>query len=156
MSKRVARVQDALFKAGVEARVVEMPNSTHTAQDAADAIGCAVDQIAKSLVFQGEESGKLLLVIASGPNRVSETVVATALGEAVAMADPKSVREGTGFPVGGVPPIGHAATLPTFIDEALLRHAEIWAAAGTPNSVFPVSPTELQRITGGQVLAVSG
>ncbi len=156
ISKRVARVQKALTEAGVTTRIIEMAGSTHTAQEAADAIGCEVDQIAKSLVFQGEESGALVLVVASGPNRVDESAVANALGEGVAMADPKAVRIGTGFPVGGVPPIGHNAKLPTFIDQALLRQAEIWAAAGTPNSVFVLSPAELQRITDGQILSVGG
>jgi len=156
ISKRVARVQKALTEAGVRTRIIEMAGSTHTAQEAADAIGCDVEQIAKSLVFRGEESGALVLVVVSGPNRVDESAVAKALGEAVAMADPKAVRIGTGFPVGGVPPIGHNAKLPTFIDHALLRHAEIWAAAGTPNSVFVLSPAELQRITDGQILSVGG
>ena len=94
-----------------------------------------------------------MLVVASGLNRVDETVLATALGEPVTIADAKAVREGTGFPVGGVPPIAHKEPLRTFIDQDLLSQTEIWAAAGTPNSVFRISPSQLQEVTNGEVVS---
>ena len=153
VSKRAQRVQEALHQAGIDARVVELSASTHSAQEAADALGCAVEQIAKSVVFRGRETGGLVLVVASGLNRVDETVLATALGEPVTIADPKAVREGTGFPVGGVPPIAHNQPLRTFIDQDLLSQTEIWAAAGTPNSVFRISPSDLQAVTNGEVVS---
>lgn len=155
LPKRARRVQEALSAAGVEATVVEMPASTRTAREAAAAIGCTVAQIAKSLVFRGKRSGALLLVIASGPNRVDEAKIETAVGEPVAIADAETVRAGTGYAVGGVPPIGHTTPLRTFIDADLLQHVEIWAAAGTPHTVFRITPVELQRITGGTLVRVA-
>lgn len=155
LPKRARWVQEALSAAGVNATVVAMPASTRTARAAAAAIGCTVEQIAKALVFRGERSGALLLVIASGPNRVDEAKIEAAVGEPVAIADAETVRTGTGYAVGGVPPIGHTTPLRTFIDTDLLQHVEIWAAAGTPNTVFRITPVELQRITGGTAMRVA-
>lgn len=148
------KVQEALDRLGVEARVVELPASTRTAAEAAAAVGCRVGQIAKSLVFCGRESGNPALVIASGGNRVNEERLAQALGETAELADPEAVRGWTGYPIGGVPPVGHAQPLPTYIDEDLLGHAEIWAAAGTPRAVVRLTPDDLLRATGGRVIAV--
>jgi prolyl-tRNA editing enzyme YbaK/EbsC (Cys-tRNA(Pro) deacylase) len=153
MSKSAIRVQNALASAGLSARVVELPQSTRTAADAAKAIGCEVGQIAKSLVFRAK-SGHPVLVIASGTNRVNESSIASAIGEPIGKADAEFVRERTGYAIGGVPPVGHSESIRTFIDEDLLRFDRIWAAAGTPNAVFELSPAELPRLTGGAVVRV--
>lgn len=134
--------------------VVEFEASTRTSEDAANAIGCGVAEIAKSLVFRSA-SGKPVLVIASGTNRVDEKKVRALLGEKIERADADFVREMTGFAIGGVPPVGHASPPVVLIDRDLEQFAEVWAAAGTPNSVFKVTPAELVRLTGGQVADVA-
>jgi prolyl-tRNA editing enzyme YbaK/EbsC (Cys-tRNA(Pro) deacylase) len=144
------KVQDALAAAGFSNRVVELPDSTRSAAEAAATVGCTVGQIAKSLVFRGQQSGRAVLVIASGAHRVEEGLLAAALGEPVGKADADFVREETGFAIGGVPPVGHARPLVTLVDEALLAHAEIWAAAGHPKAVFRLTPAELVAMTGGR------
>ena len=151
LSRAASRVQSALDAAGVTARVVELPDSTRTAVEAASAIGCSVAEIAKSLVFRGKESGEAVLVIASGTNRVDEKKVAALLGEPIAKADADFVRERTGYAIGGIPPIGHLTPLRTLIDEELLTFATLWAAAGTPHAVFELTPQDLVRMTGGRV-----
>jgi prolyl-tRNA editing enzyme YbaK/EbsC (Cys-tRNA(Pro) deacylase) len=156
LSRSASRVRDALSAAGIAARVVELPGSTRTAAEAARAIGCDVAQIAKSLIFRGATSGDPLLVIASGTNRVDEKRVAAAAGEGLAKADAEFVRQRVGFAIGGIPPVGHDTKLVTFIDEDLFRFERIWAAAGTPHAVFELSPSDLPRITGGQVIKVAG
>jgi prolyl-tRNA editing enzyme YbaK/EbsC (Cys-tRNA(Pro) deacylase) len=143
------KVQDALKVYGVACQVVEMPASTRTAQEAAQAIGCQVAQIAKSLVFKTKKTGRPVLVIASGANRVNEKRLAELLGEPVERASADFVREQTGFAIGGVPPVGHANPLEILLDQDLLRHEVIWAAAGTPFAVFRVTPKELEMITAG-------
>jgi|SRR5713226_6509430 len=153
MSRSAIRVQNALASAGLSARVVELPQSTRTAADAAKAIGCEVGQIAKSLVFRAK-SGDPVLVIASGTNRVNESTIASAIGEPIGKADAEFVRTRTGYAIGGVPPVGHIDAIRTFIDEDLLRFDRIWAAAGTPNAVFELSPAELPRLTRGAVVRV--
>ena len=147
-------MQDALSSHGVDLQVVEMPDSTRTAADAAAAIGCEVAQIAKSLIFRGKETGQPVLVVACGVNRVDEKKVAGLIGEAIGKADAEFVRTRTGFVIGGVPPVGHAEALTTLIDADLLAYDEIWAAAGTPNAVFRLRPAELVTITGGLVADV--
>lgn len=148
------RVQRALDERGVTVRVRELPASTRTAQEAAAAIGCSVSQIVKSLVFR-TASGNPLLVLASGTNRVDETAVSAIIGESIRKADAEFVRDRTGFPIGGVAPLGHRTALPTLIDEDLLQYEEVWAAAGTPHGVFPVAPTQLVASTGGRVTRVT-
>lgn len=148
------RVRRALAERGIEARIAEFAETTRTSAEAAAAVGCAVAQIAKSLVFRGLTTGRPILVIASGANRVNEATLAALAGEAVGKADAAFVRERTGFAIGGVPPLGHAEPVRTFIDEDLLGLPEIWAAAGTPNAVFRLTPAELVAITGGQVAAI--
>jgi len=145
------RVQAALDAHGLAAEVREFPASTRTSAAAAAAIGCAVGQIAKSLVFRARESDRAVMVIASGTNRVDEKAVAARLGEPIGRADADFVRERTGYAIGGVPPLGHIAPLPTFIDRDLLGYDEIWAAAGTPNAVFRLRPADLVALTGGEV-----
>ncbi|MCU0539859.1 MAG: YbaK/EbsC family protein [Desulfobacterales bacterium] len=154
LSPGARRVQASLTAAGLDCNVVEMAQTTRSAQDAARAVGCTVGQIAKSLLFQGAESGEPLLVITSGANRVDEARLAQTIGEPVRKADAELVRRRTGFAIGGVPPVGHTEPLRIFIDEDLLAHPEIWAAAGTPQAVFKLTPQELQRITGGKVVRV--
>ena len=122
--------------------VLEFDASTRTSEEAAAAIGCAVEQIAKSLVFRSA-SGKPVLVIASGVNRVDEKKAAALVGEKISRADPEFVRESTGFAIGGVPPLGHDRELPTIVDESLRRFEYVWCAAGTPNAVFEVRLDDL-------------
>lgn len=149
-SPAVQRVQEALERLGAATRIAEMTQATRTSADAARALGCEIGQIAKSLVFRGVSSGRPVLVIASGANRVDEAKVAALVGETIGKADAAFVREATGFAIGGVPPVGHRTAIVTLIDEDLLRFDRIWAAGGTPNSIFPLTPAELVRITGGR------
>lgn len=154
LSASAQRVQNALDQLGLRLEVVELPNSTRTAADAARAIGCSEAQIAKSLIFRGMQSDKPVLVIASGVNRVNENNISQVWGEKVAKADADFVRTRTGFAIGGVPPVGHLEALDTFIDEGLLTFDEIWAAAGTPNAVFRLTLDDLVRATGGKVVPI--
>ena len=148
------KVQKALQARGLNCEVVQMQKTTRTAKDAAQAVGCEVGQIVKSLIFKGKQSRKPFLVVASGANRVNEKVLARQISEPVKMADPEFVREKTGFAIGGVPPVGHLSPLIIFIDEDLLQYEEIWAAAGTPHAVFKLTPAELKTITDGTVISV--
>ena len=154
LSASAQKVQAALQTLGLALEVVELPASTRTAQEAAQAVGCTVGQIVKSLVFRALQSDRPVLVETSGLNRVDETRLAALLGEPVGKADADFVRQRTGFVIGGVPPLGHAEALPTFIDQDLLQYQEIWAAAGTPHAVFRLPPAELLQMTGGQVVVV--
>ena len=149
LSPSAQRVQDALVARGFTNRVVELDASTRTSAEAAAAVGCTVADIAKSIVFKGATSGRAILVIASGVNRIDERKVAAALGEKPRKADAEFVRTATGFVIGGVPPLGHVQPIVTLIDQDLLARARIWGAAGTPNAVFPLTPDELLRMTGG-------
>jgi prolyl-tRNA editing enzyme YbaK/EbsC (Cys-tRNA(Pro) deacylase) len=151
----VDRVRAALDAAGVATTIVALPDAARTARAAADAIGCDVAQIANSLVFRGATSGAPLLVMTSGANRVDTARVAALVGEPVGKADAAFVRAATGFVIGGVAPVGHSAPVRTLIDRDLFRHAEIWAAAGHPHTVFRLTPDALVRLTGGTVVAVA-
>ncbi len=128
--------------------------STRTAVEAAAAVGCTVAQIAKSLVFRGAHTGKPILVIASGTNRVNQTALAQFAGEPLERPDADFVRAQTGFAIGGVPPLGHDHKLETYIDSDLWQYAQIWAAAGHPNAVFALSPDDLLALTGGRVVDI--
>lgn len=154
LSPSAARVQALLDSIGLGHRVVEHEGSTRTSEDAANAVGCAVAQIAKSLIFRTKDTGRPVLVVASGANRVDEKAVGRLIGEKIERADPEFVRESTGFAIGGVPPIGHAVPPLVMIDDDLLRLETIWAAAGTPNAVFRLTPIDLVSMTGGRVEAV--
>ena len=136
---------------GERFEVLEFDAGTRTAADAAAAIGCTVAEIAKSLLFRARASGRPVLVVASGVNRVDEKKVAAVIGEKIARADADFVREQTGFAIGGVPPVGHAVAPLTLIDEDLLKLTTIWAAAGTPNAVFKLTPGQLVELTNGAV-----
>lgn len=142
------RVQAALAAHGLGLEVREFPAGTRTAAEAAAAIGCSVAQIAKSLLFRAAESGRPVLAVVSGTNRADEAKLATLLGEPVGRADADFVRTRSGFAIGGVPPLAHAEPPVTFLDADLQAFAEIWAAAGTPNAVFRLTPEQLARITG--------
>jgi prolyl-tRNA editing enzyme YbaK/EbsC (Cys-tRNA(Pro) deacylase) len=133
---------------------MELPNSTRTSAEAAQAVGCQIGQIAKSLVFKTRDTQRPILVIASGANRVDEAKVGARLGEPIGKADADFVRSHTGFVIGGVPPVGHLESITTFIDEDLLTFDQIWAAAGTPHAVFPLKPADLVQITNGEVIKV--
>lgn len=144
------RVQDALRAKGYPHRVVEMPESTRTAADAAAACGCTVGQIAKSILFKAAD-GEPVLVVTSGSNRVDADKVGALLGAMPGKADADFVRTSTGYAIGGVPPLGHAGPVKILIDQDLMRFDEIWAAAGTPKCVFRLAPSELAAMTGGTV-----
>lgn len=154
LSSSAQKVQDALKAFGFSSQVVELPDSTRTAQEAAQAIGCQVEQIVKSLVFEGKHTHKPVLVVASGSNRVNEKRLSELVGEPIGKAKADFVRQRTGFVVGGVPPIGHAERLETFIDEDLLQYEEIWAAAGTPHAVFMLTPADLKAMTAGRIASI--
>ena len=141
--------------AGLECCVLELLASTRTAQEAADAVGCSVGQIVKSLVFRGKQSGKAVFVAASGANRVNEKRLKECVGEGIEKATPEFVRETTGFAIGGVSPVGHLQSIESYIDEDLLGYTELWAAAGTPNAVFKLTPADLTQLTAGKVVAIS-
>jgi prolyl-tRNA editing enzyme YbaK/EbsC (Cys-tRNA(Pro) deacylase) len=154
LSSSAKRVQDALGALGLTLQVVELPQSTRTAVEAASAIGCGVEQIAKSVVFRTRSSKRPVLVIASGTNRVNEKRVGALVGEPLERADADFVRERTGFAIGGIPPVGHLEQIETYIDEDLLTYGEIWAAAGNPNAVFRLVPADLERMSGGKVTGI--
>jgi len=149
-----ARVQAALDAAGLTLSVRQFPESTRSAADAAKAIGCPVAAIAKSLIFRAKTSGRPVLTVASGVNRVEEKKVGALLGEALGRADAAFVRAKTGFAIGGVPPCAHAIPPVVFLDEDLFALDEIWAAAGTPNAVFRLTPRELERLTAGTIATI--
>jgi prolyl-tRNA editing enzyme YbaK/EbsC (Cys-tRNA(Pro) deacylase) len=150
LSSSAQRVQDALEALGLDCRVAEYQSAARTSAEAAAVLGCAVGQIAKSLIFRGS-SGLPVLVIASGANRIDEKKVAALLGEAIHKADADFVRAATGYAIGGIPPVGHAQRIATLIDEDLLQFDVIFAAGGTPHAMFPVVPRELVRASGGRI-----
>lgn len=155
LSSNAHLIQKILEEKGIESRVVEFPESTHTAVEAAAAIGCDVAQIAKSLIFKTKTTHRPVLVLASGPNRVDEKIIAAEVGEEIMRADPDFVRDVTGFAIGGVSPIGHKKRIDlVFIDEDLLKCAEIWAAAGTPHAVFNLTQEHLVTLTGGKIIRI--
>jgi len=154
LSTSAQKVQDTLRSLGVPCEVVELPDSTCTAAEATQAIGCQVAQIVKSLIFRGRRTGNPILILVSGVNHVKQKKMAVYVGEPIGKADADFVRQRTGFAIGGVPPAGHLEPLSALVDEDLLHHEEVWAAAGTPHAVFRLSPADLIRITQGQVIPV--
>jgi prolyl-tRNA editing enzyme YbaK/EbsC (Cys-tRNA(Pro) deacylase) len=156
LSPSALRVQQALHDIGLSLDVIELPASTRTSQEAAQAIGCQVGQIAKSIIFKSQTNNRPIMVIASGPNRVNEGTIGDLVGETIGKADADFVRQHTGFVIGGVPPLAHTEQLETFIDQDLLQYPEIWAAAGTPHAVFRLTPGDLLRMTPGKVIKVTG
>jgi prolyl-tRNA editing enzyme YbaK/EbsC (Cys-tRNA(Pro) deacylase) len=149
------RVQDGARALGLDITVRQMGQSTRTAEEAAQACGCQVGQIVKSLVFRGKESGKPYLLLVSGANRVNEKALKGILGEALVRPDAQYVRDVTGYAIGGIPPLVHATPLATYMDQDLLTFEVIWAAAGTPECVFSVLPADLRDKAGAKVIAVT-
>ncbi len=149
----VSRVTAALAGFRLDCPITTFPAGTRTAVEAATALGCSVAEIVKSLVFRGADDAPVL-VLASGINRVDEDQVADALGTRLGKADAAFVRRHTGFVIGGVAPIGHLSPLTPVIDEDLLRYPQVWAAAGSPHTVFAIAPADLVRVTGGRVMTV--
>lgn len=154
LSKSSQKVKIALEAKNLYAEVVTLSDSARTAQAAADALQCDVAQIVKSLIFRSKETSKPLLVLASGVNRVDEKKLATLIGEKIVKADANFTRQVTGFAIGGIPPVGHAQTIQTFIDEDLLKLQDLWAAAGTPHTVFKLQPSDLVSVTNGTIIAI--
>lgn len=154
LSATAQRIEDALNSMGLQNRVKELEETTRTAQEAALAVGCQIGQIVKSLLFKGKRSQKVFLFLVSGQNRVDVDKLNLTLGDELEKCDAQFVRDHTGFSIGGVPPLGHKKESEVFIDEDLLRYTQIWAAAGTPNAVFSLSPAELFRITQGKPIQV--
>ena len=154
ISSTAQKVQDALTELGYDYKVIEHAESTRTAEEAADRAGCEVGQIVKSLIFQGKSSGKAILILTSGANRVDVKRIKTHAQEKIGRADPDFVRERTGYAIGGIPPLGHLNSIETYVDEDLLRFEEIWAAAGTPNAIFKMRSSDLEKMTGGVIIQV--
>jgi prolyl-tRNA editing enzyme YbaK/EbsC (Cys-tRNA(Pro) deacylase) len=148
MSKSVKRVERAAADLGLEITVRRMGESTRTAEEAAAACGCEVARIVKSLIFAGETSGDLILLLVSGVNQVDLARAAEAVGEPLTRADANDVRARTGFAIGGVSPIGHLTAPKIWMDETLLGFATVWAAAGAPDAVFEIGPARLRAVTG--------
>jgi prolyl-tRNA editing enzyme YbaK/EbsC (Cys-tRNA(Pro) deacylase) len=148
MSKSLKRVVRALNVAGIDVSPLEMQSETRTAQQAADAAGCDVDQIAKSIIFAGQDTGQAVLFITAGGNQVDATKASAVAGEPLGKADAALIRSQTGFAIGGVSPIGHLNPIRAFIDPRLSAFDEIWAAAGTPRHIFPISPAQLIALSG--------
>ena len=151
MSKSLARVVAALEAAGVETEVKEMAAETRTAEQAAAAAGCATDQIVKSIIFRGNESGEVLLFLTAGGNRVSDEKASSLAGEPLGKADAALIRERTGFAIGGVSPVGHLLPVRSFLDPRLMEFSQVWAAAGTPRHIFATHPETLAQITGAEL-----
>ncbi|PWH12706.1 MAG: prolyl-tRNA editing protein [Anaerolineae bacterium] len=154
LSPSAQKVQDTLKALGYSFVVIESETPTKTAEQAAAFAGCLLGQIVKSLIFQGLNSGKAILVLTSGANRVDEKRLSEYVGEPIGRASPELVRNTTGFAIGGVPPIGHVQKVETYLDEDLMQYESIWAAAGTPNSLFQLTPAALQEMTGAKVAQV--
>jgi Cys-tRNA(Pro) deacylase len=154
MHASAQRVQEELRKLGYSGDVHEHQASTRTAVEAAEAAGCEVGQIVKSLVFRLEPSGEPVLVLVSGSNRVHEKRLGRQLGGTLERADADYVHTVSGYAIGGVPPVGHKTPLKTYIDEDLLQYQTIWAAAGTPNAVFEITPPELLRISSATIVDI--
>jgi prolyl-tRNA editing enzyme YbaK/EbsC (Cys-tRNA(Pro) deacylase) len=141
---------------GLDVELKEFPASTRTAEDAAAACGCDVGQIVKSLVFQGKHSRKPVMLLVSGRNRVDQKGVSATIGEPLDRPDGQYVRDLTGFAIGGIPPVGHDVPLRTYMDEDLLQYDRIFAAAGSPNSVFPTEPRRLAEVAKAKVIRIKG
>ena len=154
LSPLAQKIQDLLKSLGYSYTVIEHAESTRTAQEAAERAGCELGQIVKSLVFRGKTSGKPILVLTSGANRVDEKLISEYAGESIGRADADFVRAVTGFAIGGIPPIGHSTKMETYLDEDFLQFPVIWAAAGTPNAIFELKTEDLQKMTDAKMTKV--
>lgn len=151
MSKSLRRVITALSNAGLEIEPLELGPETRTAQQAADAAGCQLDQIAKSVIFAGQQTGEAVLFVTAGGNQVDPVKAGACAGEPLGKADAALIRTQTGFAIGGVAPVGHITPVRAFFDPRLRDFEVIYAAAGTPRHIFPIDPRDLLRISGAQV-----
>ena len=154
ISPSAQKVQDALKALGFPNTVMELQTPTRTSAEAAQTVGCRVEQIAKSIIFRRKQTDQPILVIASGSNRVNEKRIEELIAEPLGKADANFVRQKTGFVIGGVPPVGLLEKMEIFIDEDLLNYGVIWAAAGTPNAVFKLTPSDLFKMTGGRIVNI--
>ncbi|MBK7320455.1 YbaK/EbsC family protein [Candidatus Villigracilis affinis] len=154
LSPSAQKIQALLNSLGYNYTVIEHAESTRTAQEAADRAGCELGQIVKSLIFRGKTSGKPILVLTSGVNRVDEKRISEYAGESISRADADFVRTVTGYAIGGVPPIGHNEKMETYLDEDFLQYKMVWAAAGTPNAIFELTMDDLQKMTEGKITQV--
>lgn len=154
LGKSAARVQAFLNAQGLLHSVMELPDSTRTAQEAADSIGCQVAQIAKTVVFRDLDGNEPVIVVASGVNRVDVAKIKARTGLQLVKADANFIRSQTGFVIGGVPPAGHDRAIRSLLDHDLQAFTELWAAAGTPHAVFRLTPNDLEKLTGGQWLDI--
>ncbi|NGO53187.1 YbaK/EbsC family protein [Allomesorhizobium camelthorni] len=154
-SGSIARITEAARAAGLDIEIRRMGASTRTAAEAAEQCGCAVAQIVKSLIFQGERTGRLYLFMFSGEHQLDLAKAAALAAEPLKRADPRHIREVTGFAIGGVSPIGHLAAIPAFADAALLRFDRVWAAAGAHDAVFAAEPGTLIAAAGATVASLA-
>jgi len=152
LAKSSQKVQAYLYSFGLEIKVLELTESTRTAQEAAAAAKCEVGQIVKSLVFRSGEDALMFLV--SGKNQLNVQKVQDLIGKVISKADADFVKQKTGYVIGGVPPVAFSSQIETFIDEDLMKYEDVWAAAGTPHAIFQVKSNDLPRLTNGKVIAV--
>jgi prolyl-tRNA editing enzyme YbaK/EbsC (Cys-tRNA(Pro) deacylase) len=155
LPRSARRVRDALLALGLPADIRRLADSTRTAPEAAAAVGCELGAIVKSLVMRGVRSGEPALILVSGANRADESLLAAALGEPIERPDAAYVRETTGYSIGGIPPVGHPARLRTLLDEDLLSFEVVWAAAGHPHAVFPITPPALAAATSARAIRLA-
>lgn len=154
LSPSAQKIQDLLASFGYTYTVIEHAETTRTAMDAAERAGCELGQIVKSLIFKGQVSGKPILVLTSGTNRVNEMRIREYAREKIWKADADFVKTVTGYAIGGVPPIGHIQKMETYLDQDFLQYETIWAAAGTPNAIFELKSADLQKMTDGKIVMV--
>jgi prolyl-tRNA editing enzyme YbaK/EbsC (Cys-tRNA(Pro) deacylase) len=154
LSPSAQKIQDLLNSLGYDYTVIEHIESTRTALEAAERAGCELGQIVKSLIFKGKETGKAIIVLTSGANRVDEKQIREYAGEGIGKADADFVRAVTGFAIGGVPPVGHLQKIETYMDEDFLQYETVWAAAGTPNAIFELKTSDLQKMTEARIVGV--
>jgi len=158
LSTAASRVQQALAAAGLDCAITEHASAARTSAEAAATLGCSIAEIAKSLVFRATAPGgpdDVVLVIASGANRVDEAKLAALCGATIGKADAATVRAATGYAIGGIPPLAHARPLRAFVDRELLAFERVYAAGGTPNAMFPIRPADLVRVSGGIIADVA-
>ncbi len=154
LSPTAQKIQGLLYSLGYNYTVIEHAESTRTAVEAAERAGCELGQIVKSLIFKGKESGKPIIVLTSGANRVDEKRIREYAGEGIGKADADFVRAVTGFAIGGVPPVGHVQNIETYMDEDFLQYETVWAAAGTPKAIFELKTADLQKMTDAKIVQV--
>lgn len=154
LSPTAQKIQDILQSLGYNYTVIEYTESTRTAVEAAERAGCELGQIVKTLIFKGKVSGKPIIVLTSGVNRVDEKRIREYAGEGIGKADADFVRAVTGYAIGGVPPVGYVQEIETYMDEDFLQYETVWAAGGTPNAIFELKTSDLQKMTAAKIVGV--